>query len=100
MIHTDGMFEEQRTDPREFLALPLRLADGSSAVTRDISASGMYLEIDGVHTCLAGPVVFEMQVAELGLKFVAEGDIVRIEQRPGKTGVAVQLRAPRFEPLA
>ncbi len=93
------MFEEQRIDPREFLALPLKLGDGSSAVTRDISASGMYLEVEGSHP-LTGPVVFEMQVAELGLKFTAEGDIVRIEQRPGITGVAIKLRAPRFEPLA
>jgi hypothetical protein len=92
------MFIEQRIDPREPLALPLQLGDGSSAVTRDISASGMYLEIDGEHP-LRGTVVFEMHLADAGMKFVAEGEIVRIEHKAGSTGVAVRLRTPRLEPI-
>jgi hypothetical protein len=92
------MFVEQRIEPREPLAMPLQLEDGSTAVTRDISASGMYFEIRGSYA-LAGPVVFEMQLAELGVKFTAEGDIVRVERRAGRTGFAVRLRRPRFAPL-
>ena len=53
------MFEEHRIEPREFLALPLTLGDGSTAVTRDISASGMYFQIKGSYT-MTGPVLFEM----------------------------------------
>jgi hypothetical protein len=92
------MFEEQRIDPRELVSLPLTLEDGSSAVTRDISASGMYFEIKGSYT-MTGPVVFEMQLAELGVKFLAEGDIVRVDRHDGTTGFAVKLRHPRFQPL-
>jgi hypothetical protein len=93
------MFEEHRIEPRESLAIPLKLGDGSTAVTRDISATGMYFEIKGSYE-LAGAVVFEMQLAELGVKFTAEGEIVRVEHRAGNTGFAVKLHQPRFEPLA
>jgi len=92
------MFREQRVDPREPVALPLKLEDGSSAVTRNISASGMYFEIQGSYA-IAGPVVFEMQLAELGVKFTAEGEVVRVERHATRTGFAIKLRRPRFEPL-
>lgn len=92
------MFIEQRVDPREPLALPLKLEDGSSAVTRNISASGMYFEIQGSYA-MVGPVVFEMQLAELGVKFTAEGEVVRVERHGTRTGFAIKLREPRFEPL-
>lgn len=92
------MFEEHRIEPRESLALPLKLGDGIAAVTRDISASGMYFEIKGSYA-MTGPVLFEMQLAELGVKFSAEGEIVRVDRGEGTTGFAVKLRHPRFEPL-
>jgi hypothetical protein len=92
------MFIEQRLEPREALALPLKLGDGCSAVTRNISASGMYLQITGLHS-MTGLVVFEMHLADVRMKFTAQGEIVRIEHREGNTGVAVKLHAPRLEPL-
>jgi len=93
-----NMFIEQRVEPREALALPLKLAGGHSAVTRDISASGMYLEIGGWHH-MGGPMVFEMHLTAAGIKFTAEGEIVRIEHADGKTGIAVRLLSPRLQSL-
>jgi hypothetical protein len=95
---TRCMFLEQRAEPRESLALPLKLGDGATAVTRDISPSGMYLEIRGDHT-MGGTVYFEMDLAEARMKFTAEGHIVRLEHREGLTGVAVRLVHPHLEPL-
>jgi hypothetical protein len=92
------MFKEQRTEPRERLALPLRLRDGSQAITRDISASGLYFEMDGDHN-VDGLLDFEMELPDLHMKFTAVGRIVRVEHRPGITGVAVKLMSPRLEPL-
>jgi len=92
------MFIEQRREPRESLALPLTLDDGSAAVTRDISPSGMYFEINNWHP-MSGAVVFEMQLTERRLKFKAEGQIVRVEHVPGKTGIAVRLVSPRLHLL-
>ncbi|HWI81815.1 PilZ domain-containing protein [Ramlibacter sp.] len=90
------MFEEQRIDPRERLALPLTLGDGSSAVTRDISATGLFFEIDGEHA-MQGPVDFELELPEVSMRFTSSGVIVRLERRDGKTGVAVRLIDPRLE---
>jgi hypothetical protein len=95
---TGRMFVEQRADPREPLALPLQLSGGQTAVTRDISASGMYLEVEGLHD-IAGPVLFEMHVTDAGMKFTAEGRIVRVEHRHGRTGIALKLVTPRLELL-
>lgn len=92
------MFIEHRADPREHLALLLRLRDGSHAVTRDISASGLFFEMAGEHE-MSGLVDFEMQVPDLKVKFTAVGRIVRVEQRYGVTGVAVKLMSPRLEPI-
>jgi hypothetical protein len=92
------MFMEQRNAPRESLALPVRLGDGSAAVTRDISASGMYLEIRGVHQ-IGGTVVFQLDLADARVKFSAEGQIVRLEHHDGLTGIAVKLSVHRLEPL-
>lgn len=92
------MFIEQRTDPRERLALPLRMLDGSDAVTRDISASGLFFEMAGKHD-IGGLVDFEMEVTELRVRFTAVGRIVRVEHRVGSTGVAVKLLSPRLDTL-
>jgi hypothetical protein len=92
------MFKEQRLEPRERLALPLQLRDGSQAVTRDISASGLYFEMDGEYQ-VDGLVDFKMELPDLHMKFTAVGQIVRVEHRFGVTGVAVKLLSPRLEPL-
>jgi hypothetical protein len=97
-MHTCGMFTEQRGEPREAVALPLRLGDGSSAVTRDISPSGMYLRIRGCPD-LRGTLFFEMDLQELHMKFTAQGRVVRLEHCEGFTGIAVRLDFPRLEPL-
>jgi hypothetical protein len=91
------MFSEHRAEPREQVSLPLRLADGLTGVTRDISPSGMYLEIRGDHQ-LGGTLVFEMDLDDARMKFTAEGQIVRLEHREGRTGIAVKLLCPKLEP--
>jgi hypothetical protein len=92
------MFIEQRNEIREPVALPLRLGDGISAVTRDISPSGMYLEIRG-DAEIGAKLFFEMDLADARMKFTAEGHVVRLEHRDGRTGIAVKLVSPRLEPL-
>ena len=73
--HTDCMgscmFEEQRIAPRERLSLPLKLRDGSQALTRDISATGLFFEMEGEHL-LSGLVDFEMQLPEARMKFIVD----------------------------
>ena len=90
------MFEEQRLDPRERLALPLKLADGVHAVTRDISATGLFFVMEGRHV-LHGPVDFELQLPEFSIRFTSSCEIVRVEHGGGRTGVAVRLLTPRLD---
>lgn len=78
--------------------MPLRLRDGNHAVTRDISASGLFFEMDGEHQ-VDGLLDFEMELPDLRMKFTAVGRIVRVEHRFGTTGVAVKLLSPRLEPM-
>jgi hypothetical protein len=92
------MFEEQRAEPREQLALPVKVAGGAQAVTRDISPSGMYVEIRGDHD-LGGTLFFEMHLEEAKVKFTSEGRIIRLEHGDGFTGIAVKLLSPQLQAL-
>jgi hypothetical protein len=90
------MFEEQRIEPRERLALPLKLGDGTPAVTRDVSATGLFFVTEGEYA-MEGLVDFEMHLLEARMKFTSVGRIIRLEFSDGRTGVAVRLMNPRLE---
>jgi len=92
------MHPERRASPREPLELPLTLGDGSTAVTRNISARGLYfLTSPGVQ--LDRWLLLEYQVPEAGLRFAAAGEVLRIEPGADATGVAIRLHSPRVVPL-
>lgn len=92
------MFPDRRASPREPLTLPINLASGESAMTRNISEHGLYLVVPR-----GSPVdewlSFEFAVPSAGLKFHAVGEVVRIEPGVGQFGVAIRLHGPRLVPL-
>jgi hypothetical protein len=92
------MFEERRIDPRERIELPLRLANDEQAVTRDISATGFFFEMEG-YPRLDGPLDFELDFPQMKMRLTSSAEIVRIERDAGRTGVAVRLVEPRLETL-
>lgn len=92
------MFLEQREDPRHAVELPLKLGDGSEAVARNISASGMYIEIRGDRPA-NGTIFVELDVPDTGMRLSASGHIVRLEHREGVTGIAVRLESPQLRPV-
>ena len=71
--------------------LPVEV-NGAQGLTRNISASGVYFETD-VLQAPGTRVSFtvEMHVNGKKMNMVCEGEIVRVEQRNGKIGVAAQL---------
>jgi hypothetical protein len=92
------MSDDQRAEPRERLALPLKLSDGRHALTRDVSANGLYFEVEGPY--LLGRLVdFELQLPRARMKFTATAELVRIDKRGDRTGVAVKLLRPRLQTL-
>lgn len=92
------MFEERRTDPRERIELPLRLEHHGDAITRDISATGFFFEMEG-NPRLDKPMDFELEFPQMKMRLTSSARIVRIEREGGRTGVAVRLVEPRLEAL-
>jgi hypothetical protein len=83
------MLDEKRKQHRERLVLPIQIRDDGVALTRDVSAAGVFFYVEGEHA-IAGMVDFQMQALDTGLTFTALGEIVRVEYSPGWTGVAVR----------
>ncbi|MGZ5181068.1 MAG: PilZ domain-containing protein [Ramlibacter sp.] len=92
------MRTERRVHPREALSLTIRLGDGSQAVTRDVSACGMYFTMPA-DTEVEGWLHVELEVPGAGLKFSAAGEVVRVERSPDGNGVALRLHGPRLTSL-
>ncbi|OGB08410.1 MAG: pilus assembly protein [Burkholderiales bacterium RIFCSPHIGHO2_12_FULL_61_11] len=94
------MVKEHRIEPRERIALPLNLGNGGQGMTRDISASGLFFETDREQR-LGGLIDFEIEFDRIGglMKFKAQGEIVRIEERADKSGAALKFLVTRLEPV-
>lgn len=92
------MKNEHRTEPREPIELPLQMDDGASAVTRDISATGLFFETDSEQR-VGNLINFEINLdtPDGPMKLKAQGQIVRIESQGGRTGVGVKLLESRLE---
>jgi hypothetical protein len=79
-------------------ALPVRLSDGSQARVLDINPSSIYIETDSQQQ-ICGPLNFEMQMPGSRLKFVAQGEVVRVDIRGPKRGFVVRLSQLRLRPI-
>ena len=89
-----------RTEAREQVSLPLKLDGGLSAVTRDISASGLFFETSSEQR-LGNLIDIEIDLDTPGgpMKLKAQGQIVRIESHGRRIGVGVKLLSSRLEPV-
>jgi PilZ domain len=88
----------RRGHERVSIAMPMFMA-GKTGVTRDVSVSGVYFEIDGA-AAIGSEVSFEieMDTATLGLtKVKCSGQVVRKEQQGSRTGIAVTMTDSRLE---
>ena len=92
------MRSEKRNAPREAAELAISLADGSRGTTRDVSATGLFFEIDD--ELEEGSVIdFRIELAASGrpIRLTGQGEIVRIERHGKRTGVAVRMLDSRLE---
>jgi len=94
------MKDEHRSEPRELVKLPVGLAGGKQTVTRDISATGLFFEMDSEQQ-VGGLIDLEIELDTPSgpVKLVAQGQIMRIVQQAGKTGVGIKLLTSRLEPV-
>ena len=67
-------------------------ARNNQGVTHDISASGVFFELDAIFV-LGDVIDFVIEFGKQGVNFILKciGEIVRVEVRHGKVGVAVKI---------
>ncbi len=80
-------------------ARTVHLGQGTG-ITRDVSASGVFFETD-VNYAAGSEITFSIELGTPGGKFMlkCKGQIVRVEQRDGKIGVAAKIIESRLESI-
>lgn len=92
------MRKEHRSEPREQVELPVRLAEGGTGTTRDVSATGLFFEIDCEQPLgSAIELTVELNVDGRAMLMKCHGQVVRVEKLDGRTGVAVKMQRSRLE---
>lgn len=88
----------ERTEERISCGLPVDLGT-ATGITRDISASGVFFETDATFP-LSSSVEFrvELDTPTCNRLVMCRGEIVRIEPRNKKVGVAVKITEALIEP--
>ena len=89
----------QRREERVSAALPVDLGT-ATGITRDVSASGVFFETDATYA-LANEINFTVQLETPGGKMMlrCKGEIVRIEPRGKRVGVAVKIVESTMVPV-
>jgi hypothetical protein len=90
----------QRKDERIVTALPVKLGE-AVGLTRDVSAAGIFFEIDAA--CTVGSVVsFEVELETPTGKIMlrCKGNIIRTEPCNNKLGVAVRITESVLDSMA
>jgi hypothetical protein len=92
------MPSDKRRSPRESIALAARVTDGCLGWTKNISATGVLLELDG-DSPVAGEMDFEIHLdtADGPFRLVAHGRVVRCQELGSRRQLAVELMTSRLE---
>lgn len=92
------MSEQRRRHQRVPSAIPFTLDDGSGAVTRDLSPSGVYFETESkpaVGSVLRFALEFDNPSGNLLFQCVAR--VVRVQSEDGKLGVGAEIVESHLE---
>jgi hypothetical protein len=95
------MTNEQRSETRQQVAMPVLLANGATGTTRDLSTKGVFLEMDsdpGLGSVI--DMTIELKLAERSMWLKSRGRVVRIEALGERTGVAVKMLESKLEMAA
>ena len=89
----------KRREERVSTALPVDLGT-ATGITRDVSASGVFFETDATYA-LGNEISFAVELDTPGGRMMlkCEGEIVRIEPRNARVGVAVKIVESTIEPV-
>lgn len=97
-VYKRDMPIEKRIEARELVKLPFVMADGSTGITRDVSATGVFFEMDNKLE-LGSVVDFHIELSANGrsIKLAGQGEVVRIEARDTRIGAALRMLDSRLE---
>ena len=97
MTKAKPQLEARRAHERVAAEMPVR-REGSLGTTRNVSASGVFFEIDS-DMAVGSEISFEIGMqTNLGpMAMKCRGLVVRTEQKDGRTGVAVRMTESRLE---
>jgi PilZ domain len=97
MVMTDTNDGDKRREARVPSALPVDLS-GATGTTRDVSASGIFFEVDATYT-LGSTINFTVKLETPGglVKLKCAGEIVRTEACGEKVGLAVKITESAIE---
>lgn len=92
------MKNSRRSESREQVSLTLQLRGGEKGLISDVSASGLYFEIDTAQQ-VGSLIDFEIELDTPGgpMKLKAQGQIVRTESQGSRSGFGVKLLCSRLE---
>mgnify|MGYP001369078336 CR=1 FL=1 len=93
------MSKGKRTEERVAVELPVHVGD-ATGTTRDISATGMFFELDASHT-LGTTVDLTVEMDTPGGKMLLKchGNVIRVIPHGDKVGVAVKMTEMTMEPV-
>jgi len=89
---------DRRMDARERITLKVCLPSGAVALSRDISAQGMYLQLP-LRSRIPPWIAVEVNLPRLGLRARAVAEVIRTERHGRTLGVALRLRRIRLTVL-
>ena len=92
---------DKRREQRMSMTRPVQL-DRGTGVTRNMSTSAVFFETD-VEYVQGSEIIFAIEIdgaAEEELMFRCRGEIVRVEPRDGKLGIAAKIFASRLKSRA
>lgn len=97
-MKTDTTTPNRRRSERVLAEMPVRVG-GSLGATHDVSATGVFFEIDS-SMAVGSEISFEIEMrTALGpmMMMKCSGPVVRTEQKGSRTGIAVKMTDTRME---
>lgn len=91
--------QEHRREDRIPVALRVDLENSATGIARDVSPSGIFFEVDASYaagTAITFAIDFDTPAGRLNLR--CQGEIVRVERRDTRLGVAVKILESTLRP--
>ena len=102
MVKLQPLKKSTRRDraPRVKATFPVHLSEKIKGVTQDISATGIYLDLDTTQE--PGSIIsfwVELDTPGAKMKLVCKAEVVRVEQADGRTKVGTKIISQELQAL-